>query len=83
MNKAFGVVLIFAAILIPIGLTMAQTQPQNLEQKIWALLDNAKAVYVSLGEADFRAGGAGFDLPDGGRSVTELAEKAPGGAFDR
>jgi hypothetical protein len=82
MKNTFGVGLILLAILIPIGFPMAQTQSQNLEQKIWSLLDDAKAVYVSLGEADFRAGGAGFDLPDGGRAVTELAEKAPGGAFD-
>ena len=54
---------------------MAQTQP--VEQKIWSLLDNSKAAFVSLGEADFRAGGAGFDLPDGGRSVSALAAKAP------
>jgi len=35
-----------------------------------------------LGEAEFRALGAGFDLPDGGRSIARLAEQAPGGAFD-
>jgi len=57
-------------------------QTQNLEQKIWTLLDNDKAPYVALSEPDFRALGAGFDLPDGGRAVTELADKAPGGAFD-
>ena len=44
---------------------------------------NARSILdVSLAESDFRALGAGFDLPDGGRSVTALAEKAPGGAFD-
>ena len=43
--------------------TMAQTP----EQKIWALLGDSEATYVSLGEAEFRALGAGFDLPDGGR----------------
>jgi len=64
----------------PIGGTMAQTQ--TLEQKIWTLLDDSKSPYVSLAESDFRALGTGFDLPDGGRSVTALAEKAPGGAFD-
>jgi len=26
--------------------------------------------------------GEGFDLPDGGKNVTDLAMKAPGGAFD-
>jgi hypothetical protein len=57
-------------------------QTQNLEQKIWALLDNDKVPYAALSEPDFRALGAGFDLPDGGRAVTELADKAPGGAFD-
>ena len=55
---------------------------QNGEQKIWSLLDDPKAPYVSLSEPDFRSLGAGFELPDGGRSVTALAEKAPGGAFD-
>jgi hypothetical protein len=57
---------------------MAQTP----EQKIWTLLDDSKAAYVSLGEAEFRALGAGFDLPDGGRAITALAKQAPGGAFD-
>ena len=54
----------------------------GIEEKIWNLLDNDKAVYVTLPEADFRALGDGFDLPDGGKTVTELAMKAPGGAFD-
>jgi hypothetical protein len=70
----------FAAVLLQLDSVMAQTQP--VEKKIWSLLDNSKAAFVSLGEADFRAGGAGFDLPDGGRSVSALAAKAPGGAFD-
>ena len=62
----------------------AETPVANnpIEAKIWSLLDDDKAVYVSLSEADFRALGEGFDLPDGGKSVTELALKAPGGAFD-
>jgi hypothetical protein len=68
------------AAFIPAGFAMAQTQ--NLEQKIWALLDDSKSVYVSLSEGDFRAGGVGLELPDGGRAVSALAEKAPGGAFD-
>src|SRR5690349_14829636 len=54
----------------------------SLEQKIWKLLDDDKSVYVTLPEADFRALGDGFDLPDAGKNVTELALKAPGGAFD-
>jgi hypothetical protein len=80
MRKNLGSAL---ALLLPIvanGGTMAQTQ--TLEQKIWTLLDDSKAAYVSLGEAEFRALGAGFDLPDGGKSITHLAEQAPGGAFD-
>ncbi len=65
---------------IPMGSAVGQTQ--TLEQKIWTLLDNEKAPFVALPEPDFRALGAGFDLPDGGRAVTELASKAPDGAFD-
>jgi hypothetical protein len=56
--------------------------PDRLEAKIWSLLEDSKSVYVTLPEEDFRALGAGFDLPDGGKTVTELATKAPGGAFD-
>ena len=56
--------------------------PAQLEQKIWNLLDNDKAVFVSLPEADFMALGEDFVLPDQGKSVTDLALKAPGGAFD-
>ncbi len=80
MRKSFGAALAFFVAFVPIGGTMAQTPA--LEQKIWTLLDDSKSPYVSLSESDFRALGAGFDLPDGGRSVTALAEKAPGGAFD-
>ena len=54
----------------------------DVEQKIWTLLDDPNAVYVSLSDADFRALGEGFDLPDGGKAVTDLALAAPGGAFD-
>ncbi|MDB5689845.1 MAG: hypothetical protein JWL91_1721 [Sphingomonas bacterium] len=53
-----------------------------VEQKIWNLLGDEKAVYVTLPEADFRALGEGFELPDGGKTVTDLAKAAPGGAFD-
>src|SRR5258708_32343577 len=55
---------------------------RELEQKIWKLLDDDKPVYVSLAESDFRALGEGFDLPDDGKAVTDLAIAAPGGAFD-
>lgn len=51
-------------------------------EKIWRLLDDAEAVYVSLGEVDFRAGGKDVELPEGGSTVSALASKAPGGAFD-
>ncbi|MCH8858410.1 MAG: hypothetical protein IID54_02380 [Proteobacteria bacterium] len=60
----------------------APASAQTPDQKIGALLDDSDAVYVSLPEEDFRALGDGFDLPDGGRTVTELADNAPGGAFD-
>src|SRR5258706_15332185 len=78
MKKSFGAALALFVAFIPIEGIMAQTQ----EQKIWTLLDDSKSPYVSLAESDFRALGAGFDLPDGGRSVPALAEKAPGGGFD-
>jgi hypothetical protein len=35
-----------------------------------------------LPEADFMVLGEGFDLPDGGKAVTDLANAVPGGAFD-
>ena len=54
----------------------------RVEEQIWKLLDDDQAVYVTLPEADFRALGAGFELPDGGKTVTDLALQAPGGAFD-
>src|SRR5207253_9204808 len=76
----FRAAVLVCGILFFIGSAMAQNA--STEQKIWTLLDNAKAVFVSLSEADFRAGAAGFDLPDGGRSVSGLAAKAPGGVFD-
>src|SRR3989442_12075961 len=80
MKKGFGAVLALFAAILPAGFILAQSQA--LEQKIWSLLDDAKAAYVSLAESDLRALGAGLDLPDGGRSITALAEKADGGAFD-
>ena len=53
-----------------------------IEEKIWKLLEDNKSVFVTLPEPDFRALGEGFDLPDGGKTVTDLAMSAPGGAFD-
>src|SRR5215813_12825209 len=53
-----------------------------IEEKIWKLLEDAKSVFVTLPEPDFRALGEGFDLPEGGKTVTDLATAAPGGAFD-
>jgi hypothetical protein len=61
-------VALLAAMVLNHG-TMAQTP----EQKLWTLLGDSEATYVSLGEADFRALGAGFDLPDGGKAITRLA----------
>src|SRR6266513_3432886 len=78
MNKGLGAVRALLAAILPAGFILAQSQ--GLEQKIWTLLDDAKAAYVSLAESDLR--GAGFDLSDGGRSITALAGKADGGAFD-
>lgn len=68
-------------------LTTAQAKPadwnnRDEEQKIWTLLGDSKSTYVTLPEADFRSLGEGFDLPDGGQTVTDLAKAAPGGAFD-
>jgi hypothetical protein len=80
MSKNLGFALALLLAFGSNGGALAQTQTP--EQKIWTLLDDSKGAYVSLGEAEFRALGAGFDLPDGGRSVNRLAEQAPGGAFD-
>jgi hypothetical protein len=59
-----------------------KSTPAQLEQKIWNLLDNDKPVFVSLPQDDFMALGEDFILPDGGKTITELAMKAPGSAFD-
>src|SRR2546426_4888460 len=80
MKKGFDAGLALFAAILPAGFILAQSQ--GLEQKIWTLLDDGKAAYVSLAESDLRALGAGLDLPDGGRSITALAGKADGGAFD-
>jgi hypothetical protein len=80
MKQNLGSVLALSLVIVSCAAAAAQTQAR--EEKIWSLLDDPTAAYVSLGEAEFRALGAGFDLPDGGRSITRLAEQAPGGAFD-
>jgi hypothetical protein len=80
MRKSPGFALALLTAIASNGGTLAQTQ--TLEHKIWTLLDDSEAPYVSLGEAEFRALGADFDLPDGGRSISHLAAQAPGGAFD-
>src|SRR5262245_52964336 len=79
-RRSFGAAFAWCAAFGAAGCAMAQTPV--LERKIWTLLDDPKAAYVSFAESDFRALGAGFDLPDGGKAVSALAEKAPGGAFD-
>jgi hypothetical protein len=53
-----------------------------VEEKIWKLLGDEKSTFVSLPTPEFMSLGEGFDLPDGGKSVTDLALAAPGGAFD-
>src|ERR1700733_3164030 len=52
-----------------------------VEKKIWNLLDEDKT-FVSLDTPDFMALGTGFDIPDGGKSIMDLAADSPGGAFD-
>ena len=52
-----------------------------VEKKIWSLLDESKPTFVSLSTPDFMALGEGFDIPDRGKSITDLATAAPGGAF--
>jgi hypothetical protein len=49
---------------------------------IWPHLEDAEAVFVSVPEAQFRSLGSELTLPDGGRHITDLANAAPGGAFD-
>ncbi|MEY4879169.1 MAG: hypothetical protein RJB62_638 [Pseudomonadota bacterium] len=55
---------------------------QSDDERIWPRLEDGNAVFVSVPESDFRSLGSAFELPDGGRHVTELANAAPGGAFD-
>ena len=78
LTYRFGLALL-TSLLLPAA---AQAQHSTRGQTIASLLDNPHAPFVALGEGDFRALGAGFDLPDGGRTVTALANAAPGGAFD-
>jgi hypothetical protein len=62
------------------ALTLSSSANESVEKKIWSLLDDPKAVYVSLDTPSFMS--LGWDLPDGGKTVTDLALAAPGGAFD-
>ena len=73
---------IWAAIPAALGLMAEAAWAQAQEQRFWTLLNNPTATYASLPEADFRALGADIVLPDQGRTVTDLALRAPGGAFD-
>jgi hypothetical protein len=52
LRKNLGFALVLSLSIVSNGGTMAQTQAP--EQKIRNLLDDSKAAYVSLGEADFR-----------------------------
>ncbi len=73
----------FSTIFIATGiLTAGSALAQTDDAIIWPLLDDPQAVYVSVPEAEFRSLGAGLNLPDAGRNVTELANAAPDGAFD-
>jgi hypothetical protein len=87
--RKVGLAVAASALLMTTAVDYAQAQTaapdatnKVVEEKIWKLLGDEKAVYVTLPEADFRALGEGFDLPDGGKTVTDLAKAAPGGAFD-
>jgi|GEM_PF-821775 len=53
-----------------------------IEKKIWALLDEPNKTFVSLSTPDFMSLGVGFDIPDQGKSIQEIAAAAAGGAFD-
>src|SRR5688572_20264988 len=78
-------VLLIAALTAPFRASWSIDEPQaesSIEETIWKLLDDDKAVYVTLADAVFRSLGEGFDLPDEGKTVTALAEAALGGAFD-
>ncbi len=80
MTKELG--RIWAGALFTFFLMTGETLAQSDDSKIWPLLDDSQAVFVSVPESDFRSLGAGLDLPDEGRNVIALANAAPGGAFD-
>jgi len=63
-----------------LALSIVLTQPATAAS-IADLLDK-DAPFVALPGADFAQLGADFVLPDAGRQVSELANKAQGGAFD-
>ena len=81
LMRTLAAVVVTAVLVQPVHGFQKPT-PSELEHKMWNLLDNDKAVFVSLPESDFMALGEDFVLPDGGKTVTDLALKAPGGAFD-
>src|SRR5438128_12539150 len=54
-----------------------------IEEKIWKLLEDHKSVFVTLPEADFRALGEAFGLPDGGTPGTALPAASPRGMLDQ
>src|SRR5437773_3138376 len=68
MNKAFVVIILATALRADIA-----------DQKIFELLTQNRD-YATLSDELF--GTMGWDLPDGGRAVKALADRAPGGAFD-
>jgi len=71
---------LFSAALLMGLLTLKAFAADEVEKKIWSLLDDPKAPYVSLDTPSFMS--LGWELPDGGKRVTDLALAAPGGAFD-
>ncbi|MBL9208171.1 MAG: hypothetical protein JNN01_24005 [Opitutaceae bacterium] len=70
---------LFSAALCTVSLACATGLRADAGATIHALLDQEKP-FTMLSEADFRS--LKVALPDGGKQVTELALKAPGGAFD-
>jgi hypothetical protein len=78
-----------SALFLSVSVTPASAVSQNpeltnsmVEKKIWSLLDEPDKPFVALSTPDFMSLGEGFDIPDGGKSIQELAKDAPGGAFD-
>ena len=72
--------LIFSTCLTAGLLGVTAFADETVEKKIWTLLDDPKSVFVSLSTPDFMS--LGWELPDAGKHVTDLALAAPGGAFD-